>query len=183
MLPTFQTSDLVLQPRTSSDIDAILALNSDEAVMRYIAPVGDPSMSAESVTRRSFAYTDRGLGYWSVRRANDTTDFLGYVGLIPAQIDTDALEVSYRFHQRVWGKGIAGMAAARIVHYAFENLIAPVLMIITHPENRASLRLAERLGFQRVENRPAVMMGRSDADCAILTLTRTQWQRQTVEPK
>jgi RimJ/RimL family protein N-acetyltransferase len=140
-------------------------------------------MSAESVTRRSFAFTDRGLGYWSVRSATDPTEFLGYVGVFPAQTDTDSLEVSYRFHRRVWGKGIARMATARIVRYAFEDLIAPVLMIITHPENGASLRLAERLGFQRVENRPAVMMGRSDADCAILTLTRPQWQGRSVAPE
>jgi RimJ/RimL family protein N-acetyltransferase len=183
MLPAFQVSDLVLQPRTVADIDAVVALNSDEAVMRYIAPVGDPLMSAESVTRRSFAFTDRGLGYWSVRSANDPADFLGYVGLIPAQTDMNALEISYRFHQRVWGKGIARMAAARIVRYAFEDLVAPVLMIITHPENSASLRLAERLGFQRAANQPAFMMGRSDADCAILTLKRTQWQGRSVAPE
>jgi hypothetical protein len=42
MLPAFQISHLILQPRTLADIDAVVALNSDEAVMRYIAPVGDP---------------------------------------------------------------------------------------------------------------------------------------------
>lgn len=153
-LPELETARLLLRPRTQGDLDAIAALNADPLVMRHIRPPGDPSMSREGVAARSFTHVARGLGYWSVFARTDEAEMLGYVGLIPWPIEDGAVELSYRFAARHWKQGYAREAGERLVRHGFEGLALPQIAIVTHPDNAAALRLAERLGFRREADRP-----------------------------
>ena len=51
------------------------------------------------------------------------------------------LELGYALKPSAWGKGYAFEAAAATLEYR-DRVVA-----ITHPENRASIRLAERIGM------------------------------------
>ncbi|MFK7914752.1 MAG: GNAT family N-acetyltransferase [Pseudomonadales bacterium] len=58
-------------------------------------------------------------------------------------------EIGYHISKRLWGRGYASEAVAAVVHTAFGNL--PQLQRIQasiHPENQASIRVAERVGMQ-----------------------------------
>ncbi|MFC5419818.1 GNAT family N-acetyltransferase [Bosea eneae] len=159
MLPVLESERLLLRPRTEADLDAIAAMNADPLVMRYIRPLGDPSMSREGVKARSFLNVDRGLGYWSVFARDDESELLGYVGLIPWPIEEGAVELSYRFAARHWKQGYALEAGARLVRHGFAGLALPQIAIVTHPDNAAALRLAERLGFRRESDRLDGLIG------------------------
>ncbi|MBR3190410.1 GNAT family N-acetyltransferase [Bosea sp. (in: a-proteobacteria)] len=150
MLPVLETERLYLKPRTEADLDFVAALNADPEVMRFIAAVGDPAMGREGVAARSFLHVGRGLGYWTAFDRSAESGPLGYVGLIPDGDDQDQAQISYRFAARHWGQGFAGEAVARLIRYGFGTVGLPDILIQTHPQNAASLRLAARLGFKQV---------------------------------
>lgn len=177
-LPELETARLALRPRTPGDLDAIAALNADPAVMRYIAPPGDPAMGREGVAARSFSHVDEGLGYWSVFAHGDAAELLGYVGLIPWRAEEGGVELSYRFAARHWGKGYAFEAAGRLVRHGFDRLALPQIGILTHPGNAASLRLAGRLGFTREADRPGLSIGDPPVAGACFRRTLAAWLAQ-----
>lgn len=179
MTPTIQpvlTSErLILRPRRMEDLERIAAMNADPEVMRFIAPVGDPMMGVEGLAKRSFTHVAQGLGYWSVSHRDEPDELLGYVGLIPQREGRAEIELSYRFEVRNWGQGYAGEAVRRLLDHGFAELALAEIVILTHPLNAASLRLAERLGFSREADRPSWMMGDPQFPCAFCRLTRAAW--------
>jgi RimJ/RimL family protein N-acetyltransferase len=60
------------------------------------------------------------------------------------------LELTYVFRPAAWGNGYAAEAARALLHCAAAELPDQPVVVITQTANRASLRLAERLGFTRV---------------------------------
>lgn len=77
-------------------------------------------------------------------------DFLiGGVGLESRNRRNDDYELGYCFAPEVWGTGYAREAISGIVDFGFESLTARRLHARIHPENSASMRLLEGLGFQQ----------------------------------
>jgi RimJ/RimL family protein N-acetyltransferase len=58
-------------------------------------------------------------------------------------------EVGYILHPDVWGQGLATEAVAAAVDHVFSTRRVDVLTADVDPENAASIRLLERLGFVR----------------------------------
>jgi RimJ/RimL family protein N-acetyltransferase len=175
VLPELESERLLLRPRRLDDIDTIARMNADPQVMRHIAAIGDPAMGRDAVAARSFSHVAQGLGYWSVFARADPAEFTGYVGLIPDGEPVDDVQLSYRFEVRHWGKGYAGEAAICLLHHAFGTLGFPAIAITTHPLNSASLRLAERLGFEAEPSDPDILIGEPAVPAARLKLTLGDW--------
>ncbi|KRE17311.1 hypothetical protein ASE66_30945 [Bosea sp. Root483D1] len=172
MLPELVTERLLLKQRTEADLDFIATLNADPLVMRYIAAVGDPAMGREGVAARSFLHVERGLGYWTVFARTDESDPLGYVGLIPDGDDAEQAQISYRFAARHWGQGFAREAVDRLLRYGFETLELPETLIVTHPQNAASLQLAARLGFESAPSEIEILIGATPVPAVRFRLRR-----------
>ncbi|AZO78101.1 MULTISPECIES: GNAT family N-acetyltransferase [unclassified Bosea (in: a-proteobacteria)] len=172
MLPQLETERLLLKPRSEADLDFVAALNADPEVMRYIAAAGDPAMGREGVAARSFLHVGRGLGYWTVFARTDESEPLGYVGLIPDGDDPEQAQISYRFAARHWGQGFARQAVERLLRYGFEMLELPEALIITHPQNAASLQLAARLGFESAPSETEILIGATPVPAVRFRLRR-----------
>jgi len=115
--------------------------------MRYVgspAGVKPPEVTLERVRQRIAA--DHGhLGFWRIE-SRQQGSFYGLGALI--QMPTgDDVELAYRLLREAWGKGIAAEAGAALVEYAFQTLQLPRVVAVTYPENRASQRVLEKLGF------------------------------------
>lgn len=177
MLPELETERLLLRPRRLDDLDAIMRLNTDPQVMRHIAPVDDLAMGRDAVAARSFNHVARGLGYWSIFPKVRPAEFIGYVGLIPDGDAVDDVQISYRLKVRHWGKGYAGESAARLLGYAFATLGLPRIGITTHPQNVASLRLGERLGFGATSTDSRILIGDPPVPAARFWLAHEAWQQ------
>lgn len=176
MLSVLESERLLLKPRIEADLYFVAALNADPEVMRYIAPVGDPAMGREGVAARSFLHVVRGLGYWTVFARTDESDPLGYVGLIPDGDDMEQAQISYRFAARHWGQGFAREAVSRLLRYGFETLDLPEALIVTHPQNTASLQLAMRLGFEPDTTRDGPAIGNPRVPATCFRQTRAAWR-------
>jgi RimJ/RimL family protein N-acetyltransferase len=177
MLPELESDRLLLRPRTLGDVDAIAEMNADPLVMKHIAAIGDPAMNRDAVAARSFSHVGRGLGYWSVFAKAEPVVFIGYVGLIPDGDAAEDVQLSYRFIVASWGRGYAREAAARLLRHGFEALALASIAVTTHPLNLASLRLAERLGFQPAPIDPDILIGHPAVIATRFRLTRETWRR------
>jgi len=144
-----ETQRLRLRRLRPSDEADLVALDSDPDVMRYVgspAGVKSPEETAERARLRIGA--DQGpVGFWRVESRTDGT-FYGLGALI--QMPTgDDVELAYRLIRPAWGRGIASEAGAALVEYAFGTLGLSRLVAVTYPENRASQRVLDKLGFMR----------------------------------
>ncbi|SFS38432.1 Acetyltransferase (GNAT) domain-containing protein [Saccharopolyspora flava] len=95
----------------------------------------------------------RGIGYWTVVSAA-SGDVLGFGGLRECVDDAEeVLNLYFRFLPDAWGRGYApemGHAALRWAHHNRPRL--PVV-IATSVRNTPAIRVADKLGFERVRER------------------------------
>jgi len=153
MTPTLETPRLRLRPLASSDEADLIALDSDPEVMRYVgspAGVKSPAETAERARLR-IRETQRGdyepLGFWRIEARGDRA-FHG-VGALIRMPGGDDVEVAYRLARTAWGQGIATEAAGALVAHALGPLALPRVVAVTYPENQASQRVLDKLGFER----------------------------------
>ena len=120
--------------------------------MRYVgspAGVKSPEETRERARQR-IAADHGGLGFWRIETRADGT-FCGLGALIHMPTGDD-VELAYRLPRAAWGQGIAGEAGAALVDHAFRVLGLPRVVAVTYPENRASQRVLDKLGFVRQED-------------------------------
>ena len=142
-----ETTRLRLRRLRPADEPALIALDSDPAVMRYVgSPPGvrTPEETVERVRERIEA--DHGTGGWWVVEGKDSDTFHG-VGLLLPMPDGVDVEVGYRLARRSWGQGIATETASALVDHAFSQLALPRVVAVVYPDNLPSRRVLAKLGF------------------------------------
>ena len=152
--PTLETERLILRAFRADDLDVLAALWADPAVVRFI---GGTALGREDTWRRALAacgqwpYT--GFGYW-IAELKETGALAGQLGFADFKRDMQPAlegepELGYVFHPSVHGKGIAFEACKAALDWADRSLDAASYPAIISPENSASIKLAEKLGFER----------------------------------
>lgn len=95
-------------------------------------------------------WIDRGHGVFAVLD-RETGAFLGRVGL-HYWPQFDETEVGWILKREAWGRGYATEAARACVDFGFATLDVPYLTAMIAPANKASLRVAARLGMERLRD-------------------------------
>ena len=153
--PTLETDRLILRHYRKADFPAQQAILGDEAVMRQL---GVPAHNAEETWRRLAASVGMwdllGFGGWAVLRKTDDR-LIGTVSLFNAWRALqpefgEQPEMGWIFATEVHGQGIAGEACRAVLTWADANLPPTPIWAIVSPDNGPSLKLAERLGFERL---------------------------------
>ena len=142
-----ETPRLRLRRLRPADEAALIALDSDAHVMRYVgSPPGvrTPVETVERVRQRMEA--DHGQGGWWIVESRDDGIFHG-VGLLLPMPEGGDVEVGYRLARRSWGQGIATEAASALVDHAFLRLALPRVVAVVYPDNLPSRRVLAKLGF------------------------------------
>lgn len=118
----------------------------DPEVMRYLEdgrPL-DRAAAWRSMAVHLGHWQLRGYGQWAlVERASG--ELVGRAGLWMPE-GWPGLEVGWLLARRRWGEGFATEAGRTAIEYAFEVLGVEDVISLIRPENRASARVAERLG-------------------------------------
>jgi RimJ/RimL family protein N-acetyltransferase len=145
-IPVLETERLHLRRPELRDFEAYAALCADPEVMRFIGE-GVP----QSRRRAWQAFTGM-LGHWAVRgygqfavESKATGAFLGRVGLYEPD-PWPGIEIAWALARAHWGSGIAPEAATAVRDWAFGTLKLPRLVSVIIPENRPSIRVAEKIG-------------------------------------
>jgi RimJ/RimL family protein N-acetyltransferase len=100
------------------------------------------------VRERMLLFDRRRLGKFPLF-LKGTGEFIGTCGIEPFDLDgRHEVELGYRLCLNFWGKGYAKEAAAAMLKYGFDELKVLKIMAFVLPQNRASVRILERLGFR-----------------------------------
>lgn len=145
-VPRLSTDRLLLREWQPQDVDGYAALMADPEVARYIGGVMDRPESWRSMAMHAGHWMLRGYGQWAVERVSDG-EFLGRVGLFSPE-GWLGLEIGWALARHAWGNGYATEAAISVMRWTWEVLDTRTLISVIHPENAASMRVAERLGMR-----------------------------------
>jgi RimJ/RimL family protein N-acetyltransferase len=145
---TLETERLKLRQFVESDLDALAQMCSDPETMRYIG-LGTTLSRADAW--RSMAmflghWQLRGYGMWAVENKR-TGAFLGRIGLHNPE-GWPVLEVGWLIDRAHWGQGLATEGGQAAISFAFDRLRLERISSVIHPQNAASLRVAEKLGMR-----------------------------------
>jgi RimJ/RimL family protein N-acetyltransferase len=152
-IPILLTERLRLRSFRAGDLDDYAAMYADREVLRYLACGMEPWDLGRCW--RHMAFT---LGHWPLRHCGmwavedrETGAFLGSIGFAePA--GWPGCELAWALARRWWGYGYATEGARAALAYAFTVLGKERVVSLIHPENRASIRVAERIG-ERLQGR------------------------------
>ena len=156
MQDRIETERLILRPFEASDAEAAFEWFGDRVVMRF-TPTG-PDKSVEETKARLAGYVDHqkvhGFSKWLVL-SRDSGIAMGDSGLLVLK-EYGWVDLGFRFAQPYWDKGFATEVASACVRAAFNEFRLTRLGAFVHPENHASIRILEKLGFH-AERRGMVM--------------------------
>ena len=123
------------------------AMDSDPDVMATLGGVRSENESWEQLRSGLEHWERHGFGPW-VFHARETGEALGGAALRHVEIEgRDEVEVGYRVAAAWWGRGIATEMASALVGVARDRLRLPEIVAFTLPENLASRRVMEKVGF------------------------------------
>jgi RimJ/RimL family protein N-acetyltransferase len=143
------TDRLQFREMTDADLDNMAALLGDPEVMRFYPAPKSRDEATKWIHWNRANYAEHGYGLWIVETHDG--EFVGDCGLTWQQVNgAKKLEVGYHVRSDLHGQGYATEASAACRDYARENLAAKELIAIIHPDNRASERVAEKIGMHRI---------------------------------
>ncbi|HTQ78389.1 MAG TPA: GNAT family N-acetyltransferase [Thermoanaerobaculia bacterium] len=152
-IPTLTTERLRLRSFRASDLDDYAALNADWEVLRHLGGGAEPWDRPRSSRHLAFLLGHWhlwGSGTWALEHKESGT-FLGMVGFFEPE-GWPGFELAWVLARSAWGKGYATEGARAAMDYAFTVWKRDHIISLIAPENRASIRVAERLG-ERLEGR------------------------------
>lgn len=187
MEPYVQTERLVMRRFTADDADALIELDSDAAVMRYLTG-GEPT-PPEDIRERDlpsilacYPRWDGKFGLFAAQE-EDGGAFVGWFCLRP-KIDgpLDVVELGYRLRQDAWGKGYATEGSRALLSKAFTELDVRSVWGATMRLNLASQKVMEKVGMTVAEVIPTPedmqMVEGSELGGLRYEITKDQWERQ-----
>ena len=137
--------DLVLRPWTLDDVPAIVAAFNDPEIQHWIPNIPRPYL--EEHARQFVRGEVPGIGDWQFA----ITEQGQVVGSIGFGIDDTSRNaaIGYWCAKELRGRGLTTRALRLLSRHALEELGSERLELITDPDNHASRRVAEKVGFQR----------------------------------
>lgn len=148
---TLETERLFLRPLSMDDLEEVHRMHSDPETIRYASGrVKSREESFDWLERAIDSYETNGHGFWALE-LRPSGDYVGHAGLLAQVVeDVPETEIAYWIAREHWGRGLATEAAIASRDHGFHTLGRARLISIIHPDNRASRRVAEKVGL-RVE--------------------------------
>jgi RimJ/RimL family protein N-acetyltransferase len=174
-IPTLTTPRLVLRPFVFSDLDELATLHAEESFWWY--PLRSAMSKDETIgflERVLARYGSDGFGIEALLdRASGT--MIGWAGLAVPHFLPEilpAVEVGWRLSGRWRGRGLATEAGAAALEFGFTTGGLERIVSIYEPENVASGRVMERLGFSPWRT----TIGPRGNEVVVMELTREDWE-------
>jgi RimJ/RimL family protein N-acetyltransferase len=146
--PALAGSRVGLRAPRTADADALFAVFSDPAVMRYWSrpPMTERAEAEAQLARWDAGFASRGGISWAIT-LGEADEALGSCSLFRIDPDHRRAEIGYVLRADHWGRGLALEAASLLLDWAFGPLDLHRVEADVDPRNAASLRLLHRLGF------------------------------------
>ena len=150
---SLETDRCILRPPIPEDVTVWAAtLYADPDVMRYLPKrrMSPQQLAERRLKRFNASWEGFPYGGWSIVTKHDEK-VIGNCGLeyLP---DTDEVELGYAISKAHWGQGFTTEIARAAVRFGFEIANLKKIIGVVVPENTASWRVLERVGFVFVKN-------------------------------
>jgi len=149
-LPIITTPRIVLRWISEDDIDSLYEIFSNRHVMRYWSsePLADREAAADLQREIAGGNENETMFKWGLA-LRDSNTVIGTTTLFNLNLDNGRAELGYAMSHAHWGKGYMNEALKALVSHAFEAMDLRRLEADVDPRNAASIRVLEKLGFQR----------------------------------
>ena len=136
--------DLALRPWTEDDIPAIVEGCNDFEIARWIPTIPHPytEEDARAFLRGDVVPEHEAMAVVVGGRV------VGGIGLVLSSRG-DRASIGYWIAAPARGRGICTRALRLLARHALEELELPSVQLVTDPDNVASQRVAEKVGFRR----------------------------------
>ena len=154
-IPAIETGRLRLRGHRVEDLGECAAMWGNAEVTRYI---GGRPFTREEVWARLQRYVGHwtllGFGFWLVEE-KETGSFVGEAGMAEFEREIEPRihgvpEAGWVFSPRFHGKGYATEAVRAALAWADQHVGPSRTVCLIHPENAASLRVAEKCGYREL---------------------------------
>ncbi|WP_298425682.1 GNAT family N-acetyltransferase [uncultured Kordia sp.] len=148
MKTLIETDRLVLKEITLDDKEDMFQLYSNPDVHKY---TGEPLIASMQEMERAIQiridnYKKYGYGRWATFFKNEM-QFIGWAGLAYLP-EFNEIDLGYRFFPKYWGMGFATEASQAILTYGFDELKLERIIAIAMKNNKASIRVMEKVGME-----------------------------------
>jgi RimJ/RimL family protein N-acetyltransferase len=131
----------------ASDIPALVEIWSDPDVTQFMGGPRDKNFLTQTFTGDVEAGQPDPHDLWPVIETTSSR-VIGHCGLLEKEVAGESeVELVYVLHKLAWGKGYATEAAIALRDYAFGKLRLERLISLIDPANRASERVAQKVGM------------------------------------
>jgi len=146
--PELLTERLRLRALTPRDASAVLAVVGDPEVTRYhsVPTLTTLAEAQAALERLGIALLARDAIRWAIELV-EHGEMIGTVGLLRFDFEHRHAEIGYEIARRWWGLGLTPEAAAAVIRYGFSVLGLHRIDAGVLPENDASVRVLQKLGF------------------------------------
>src|SRR5687767_8032735 len=147
-MKVLETDRLTLRYLTLADAEFILQLLNDPSFIRFIGDRGVRTVeeARQYILQGPIASYERfGFGLY-LAEITATGAQVGICGLLKRDTLPDA-DIGFAFLPPHWRQGYAYESAAAVITYGKDELGQKRILAITSPENDASIKLLEKLGF------------------------------------
>ena len=147
--PTLLTPRLRLRQFRAEDAEAMHECFGDAKAMRFWNhPAHTKSLETERAVRRFVDCTPSYYRFWAAADAQ-TDRCLGLVNYHDGHIRSKRIAIGYIINPARCRQGLATEAVSAMLDFCFDRMSIHRVQAFIHPENVASLRLVEKLGFRR----------------------------------
>ena len=150
VVPILEAGPFRLRPFVFGDLDVVREASTDPLIpLITTVPAAFTQAEGRRFIERQWSRAERGAGYSFAIAESISDRAIGQIGLWLASISEGRASVGYWIARSARGRGAAGFAVKAVAWWAHHQLEVPRLELCVEPWNTASIRTAERAGFQR----------------------------------
>lgn len=141
-----ETQRLMLKLLTKENLISVMSFWGDPEVMAYCGGPGDEARELRAIDYYAVLHQKMGYSVYGVFN-KETCSLMGACGFNPGEREGEA-ELIYHFAKPFWGKGYAFEAAKACIVYICGIESVEKLLAVVEPENAASAKVLDKLGFE-----------------------------------
>lgn len=178
-----ETERMILRRFTLDDVDAVLALDTDPEVRKFVED-GEPvnRQATTSTIEHWLGYYERSesFGFWAAIDKG-SEEFLGWFHFrAPEGTPSNEPELGYRLISSAWGNGYATEGSRALIDNGFKSEKVVRVVAETMAVHTASRRVMEKAGMRHLRSFtsdwPVHIPGDEEGDVEY-AISRTEWER------
>lgn len=179
-LPVFETENLILRELRLDDARDMFEYAQDDEIAGFglWLPQKTLQENIDDLQDALNAYAEGVALDWAVEHRDDHK-MIGRINMGAYNVRDARADLGYAYNRLYWGKGYATEAARAVLQFAFETLKLHRVGATVLPDNFGSIRVLEKLGFQREGvRRQAYSLRGTHEDLLCYSILAPEWCEQ-----